>query len=86
MTRNEIIKQVNQVFSDDFEIEPKKLRPEANLFLELGLDSLDVVDLIVALQQKFSVSIRDDERIRDIRTLEDLYTFIETISKTIKKS
>jgi len=84
MKRSEIIERVNEVFLDDFEIEPEQLRPEANLFLELGLDSLDVVDLVVALQKKFSVSIRDDERIRDIRTLEDLYTFIETISETIE--
>ncbi|MBW2570375.1 MAG: acyl carrier protein, partial [Deltaproteobacteria bacterium] len=43
---------------------------------DLGLDSLDIVDLIVALQQKFGVKIRNDERARDIRTLEDVYKFI----------
>ena len=85
MKRSEIIKRVNEVFLDEFEIEPEQLGPEANLFLELGLDSLDVVDLVVALQKKFSVSIRDDERIRDIRTLGDLYAFIESISETIDK-
>ena len=81
MQRSEIIERVNKVFLDDFEMELEQLTPEANLFLELGLDSLDVVDLVVALQKKFNVSIRDDERIRDIRTLQDLYGFIESIAQ-----
>jgi acyl carrier protein len=84
MERSEIVRQVNEVFLDDFEMEQDQLVPEANLFLELGLDSLDVVDLVVALQKKFDVSIRDDERIRDIRTLNDLYVFIESIGAEMK--
>ena len=80
MQRDQIIERVNEVFQEDFEMEPQQLLPEANLFTELGLDSLDVVDLVVALQKKFDVSIRDDERIRDIRTMEDLYSFIEALA------
>ena len=80
MQRDQIIERVNEVFQEDFEMEPHQLLPEANLFTELGLDSLDVVDLVVALQKKFDVSIRDDERIRDIRTMEDLYSFIEALA------
>lgn len=80
MQRDRITEQVNEVFQEDFEMEPQQLVPEANLFTELGLDSLDVVDLVVALQKKFDVSIRDNERIRDIRTLKDLYSFIESLA------
>lgn len=79
MQREKIVEQVNEVFLEDFEMEPDQLVPEVHLFTELGLDSLDVVDLVVALQKKFNVSIRDDERIRDIRVLNDLYDFIETL-------
>ena len=53
--------------------------PDANIFLDLGLDSLDTVDLVVAIQKKFGVQIRDDERVRSIRTLGDVYQFIEVI-------
>jgi acyl carrier protein len=79
MQREKIVELVNEVFLEDFEMEHDQLVPEVHLFTELGLDSLDVVDLVVALQKKFDVSIRDDERIRDIRTLNDLYDFIEAI-------
>lgn len=79
MTREEIVTTINTVFEESFEIEPERLVPEANIFLELGLDSLDTVDLVVAIQKKFGVQIRDDERVRSIRTLGDVYQFIEVI-------
>ncbi len=79
MTREEIMATVNRVFAESFEIEPERLVPEANIFLDLGLDSLDMVDLVVALQKRFAVQVRDDERVRAIRTLGDVYAFIEKI-------
>ena len=79
--KEEIITLTNEVFAQEFEHEKEKLVPEAQLFDDLGLDSLDVVDLIVGLQQKFDVSIRDDERIRSIRTLQDVHEFVYTIQE-----
>ena len=51
------------------------------IFDDLGLDSLDIVDLIVALQQKFGVKIRDDERVRSIRNLDDIYNYIHRLGE-----
>ncbi len=76
MTEQEIIQLTNQVFEESFEIEKELLKPETNIFEDLGLDSLDVVDLVVALQEKFGVKIRNDERIKNIRSLGDIYNFI----------
>mgnify|MGYP000865456665 CR=1 FL=1 len=81
MTREEIVAATNAVFAESFEIEPERLVPEANIFQDLGLDSLDIVDLVVALQKRFAVQLRDDARIRSIRTLGDVHAFIETIRK-----
>ena len=77
--RKDIISKTNEVFVQEFEMKPEQLVSEAQIFAELGLDSLDTVDLIVAIQKKFGVKIRGDERVRDIRTLNDLYDFIEGI-------
>ena len=76
MTKEEVIRKTNEVFEKSFEIAADRLKPEAHIFNDLGLDSLDIVDLVVALQKQFSVTIRDDERVRDIRTLGDVYNFI----------
>jgi acyl carrier protein len=79
MTEQEIIDKTKEVFRESFEIEEEKLKPEMGIFDDLGLDSLDIVDLVVALQQKFGVRIRDDERVRNIRTLGDIFQFIGAI-------
>ncbi|MCP4344448.1 MAG: acyl carrier protein [Desulfobacterales bacterium] len=76
---SQIEKMINEVFQEFFEIEEDDLKPEANIFEDLGLDSLDVVDLVVALQKKFGVEIRTDEKIKEIRTLEDISNFIREL-------
>lgn len=76
MTEQEIIDAINRVFEESFEIEKAKLQPQAHIFNDLGLDSLDIVDLIVALQKSFGVNIRNEESVRNIRTLGDVYQFI----------
>ena len=79
MTEQFIIDTTNKVFEESFEIDKERLVPEAHIFTDLGLDSLDIVDLIVALQNSFGVKIRNEEKVRDIRTLQDLYHFLSTI-------
>ena len=86
MEEREIIDIVNGVFVEFFEIEKEELQADKNIFVDLGLDSLDVVDLVVALQKKFKVKIRKDERIRNLRILEDLYNYVVLLKKEGKKS
>ncbi|NQU74298.1 MAG: acyl carrier protein [Candidatus Omnitrophica bacterium] len=85
MVEQDIIRKVNEVFTDSFEIPSGKLVLEANIFKDLGLDSLDIVDLVVSLQKKFGVIIRDDDRVRTVRTLGDIYNFIQLIKTETKK-
>jgi len=86
MTKDEIIEKTNEVFVDAFEMDPERLLPEAHVFNDLGLDSLDTVDLVVALQKKFGVRIRDDERVRDIRTLGDIHAFVAALKAEGERS
>ncbi len=81
MNEQEIIDITNKVFEESFEIEKERLKPEAHIFTDLGLDSLDIVDLVAELQKSFGVSIRNEEKVRDIRTLQDVYGFISAIKK-----
>jgi acyl carrier protein len=85
MIDQEIINKINRVFEESFEIEKERLVPQAHIFTDLGLDSLDIVDLVVALQNAFGVKIRNEEKVRDIRTLQDIYQFISSL-KTEGKS
>ncbi len=72
--------RVKRVLMEEFELAEDVLTPQASLYTDMGLDSLDSVDLVVALEREFKFKVVrtvDEERIRAIRTLEDLYGFIE---------
>ncbi len=65
----------------EFELAEPDLNANANLYTDLGLDSLDTVDLVVALEREFGFKVNravDDERIGQLRSLQDLYAFIRT--------
>jgi acyl carrier protein len=79
MTDAELIEAVNDVFVDSFEIPRDQITPQAHIFGDLGLDSLDIVDLVAAIQKRFSINLRDDERIRSIRSMDDLYKYLIVI-------
>ena len=58
-----------------------QLTPQANLKDDIGLDSLDAVDMVVVLEQKFHINIRQGYDLRSIVTLQNLYDFIEKIAQ-----
>ena len=76
MTDDRVERMVCEVFADAFEVPAEKLRPEAHIFRDLGLDSLDMVDLVVALQKKFGVQVHGSTEVRQVQTLGDLCAFI----------
>ena len=77
LTRDEIIEAVNGTLVNEMELDPADLSPEKTFFDDLGLDSLDMVDLMIGLQRKFGVSLRENEEIKQVRTLGDVYDFFE---------
>jgi acyl carrier protein len=54
-------------------VDPSEVKPEANLFDDLGCDSLDHVELIMAAEEEFGISISDDvaEKIITVQGLTD---------------
>ena len=71
-TRDEIVETVNRVVEEEFEAEPELLVAESRLREEIGLDSLDAVDLVIALELAFGFRIPAEE-VKEIRTLGDVY-------------
>lgn len=77
MDRETIMRDVIEAMVEEFELNLADMKPEANLYDDLGLDSLDAVDMVIVLENTFGLRIRDDQAIRDIRTLDDILEFIE---------
>lgn len=71
MTKDEIFTQMKEILVETFELDPKKITPDALLFENLDLDSIDAVDLIVKLQQISGKKI-DPETFKQVRTVQDV--------------
>ena len=82
MDKQEVASRINRIFVDAFEIAPERITPEAHIFTDLGLDSLDIAELMMSLQEAFSIQIRDGEEVRAVRTVDELCDFI---LKTVEK-
>ena len=76
MTDAEIIEIINNSMVEEFELDAEAMTPDAHLVKDLEMDSLDFVDLVVVLQEAFSVKLRNDPNIRQIQTLGDLHNLI----------
>ena len=75
-----IIKIVNSVLEEEFEITAESLKPEALIYEDIGLDSLDAVDLVGRVVMELGVRIEEEDA-RQLRTLEDVYKIIEKLLK-----
>lgn len=76
MTDQQIVEQINRSLAEEFEFDLAEMTPETTLFQDMGLDSLDVVDLVIVLESAFGMKIREEEAIRKIRTLGDIHAFV----------
>ena len=76
MTRQEIIEQVNNLLEEEFEVEQSEFAPDANLKETLGLDSINLVDLIALVQMTYKITIPVED-LKKIQTFADLYDYIE---------
>lgn len=75
MQNEEIINKINQLLIEEIEIDEDQIRNEADLKDDLGIDSLDFVDLFVIIENHFGFKMKAEE-MTDIKTLQDFYDYI----------
>ncbi|WP_286174736.1 acyl carrier protein [Cytophaga sp. FL35] len=76
LTKEEIVEKINLFLIDEFEVDEDEIKPEANLKEALDLDSLDFVDLVVAVESNFGVKLVGEDFI-NVHTLQNFYDLIE---------
>ena len=77
MTRTEIEGRVKAFLIDDLEIEEDKIFPESLLKEDMGIDSLDYVDIVVIVEKNFGFKIKPQE-MTNVKTLAQFYDYIES--------
>jgi acyl carrier protein len=84
MTDQEIIDLINTTVANEFELNMDDMVPGAVLKDDLGLDSLDRVDMVIVLEKAFNFKIREEEAVREINTLSDIHNFVINKKRELK--
>ena len=76
MNREEIEAKVRDFLIEDLEIEEEKISGEARLKEDIGIDSLDFVDIVVIVEKKFGFKIKPEE-MSNVKTYTQFIDYIE---------
>lgn len=77
---NSIEERVTDIVVEQLGLERDKVHPESKFVDDLGADSLDTVELVMALEEEFEIEIPDEEA-EKITTLREAISYIETHAK-----
>ena len=72
----DIFEKVREIIAEQLEIDPEEITPEATFLEDLGADSLDAVELVMAIESEFDISV-PDEALEQLKTVQDLLDAIE---------
>lgn len=80
MNKHDIYQEVATLLNTLFEIDPDEIRPEARLYEDLELDSIDAVDMVVHLQKRTGRKIKP-EAFRAVRTVQDVVDAVDQLMR-----
>lgn len=75
MADTALIQKINETLADEFEVDIELIQPDAPLMQTLELDSLDLVDMVVLIEQNFGFTLKAQD-FAGINTFQDFYDFI----------
>ncbi len=74
---SELLEKIKKIVSEQLDVDPEQVVPEASFVDDLGADSLDLTELIMAMEDEFDLEI-DDEEAQKLRTVQDVINYIES--------
>ncbi|MET4676642.1 MULTISPECIES: acyl carrier protein [unclassified Luteibacter] len=78
LTYDDVLVRLRAVLQETFEIDPAKVTPEANLFTDLELDSIDAIDLAIQVQDMTGTRIKPED-FKSVRTVGDVVATVQTL-------
>lgn len=75
MRIEDITEKIRVTLADEFETDIDLIQPDANLMKVLRLDSLDMVDMVVLIEQNFGFSVTSKDFV-GVQTVQDFYNFV----------
>jgi acyl carrier protein len=80
MSTSAIEAKVKGIIADQLGVGEDEIKPESSFIEDLGADSLDIVELVMAMEEEFEVEIPDEEA-ENIKTVGDAINYINTHKK-----
>ena len=77
MDMKQLEEKVKDIIVEELGVERDKLKPEASFMEDLGADSLDTVELVMAFEKEFDIDIPDEEA-EKLRTVGDALNYLHT--------
>ncbi|MDR3039106.1 MAG: acyl carrier protein [Candidatus Adiutrix sp.] len=77
---SDITSRVINVVAEQLSVEASEIRPESSFQEDLGADSLDLVELIMAMEEEFDIKI-DDDAAQKLKTVQKAVDFINSLAK-----
>jgi acyl carrier protein len=77
---SEIPAKVKEVIVEQLGVDAEKVRSEASFIDDLGADSLDIVELVMAMEEEFDIEIPDEEA-EKLKTVNDVVSYLQTKGK-----
>ncbi len=81
MLENDVEKEIISIISDVSGFEQKEITPEANFYKDLEVDSIKAIEITVAIEKKFKISVRDE----DVPNITTVKQAVELVSKLINQ-
>lgn len=75
-----IFETVKGIIAEQLGIDANRIKPESDIINDLGLDSLDIVELVMTLEEKWNI-VADDDDIKTLKTVSDVVKYIEANAK-----
>jgi len=72
---DQVLKKVAEYLTTDFEIPFEKIKPNAHLFKDLALDSIDALDWFAAMESEIGLPIVEEE-LKRVRTVQDVVDYV----------
>jgi len=71
-----LFEEIREVVSEQLGVKPEEVKPEASFIDDLGADSLDTVELVMALEERFNIEIPDEDA-EKMQRVSDVIEYIE---------
>lgn len=72
--------KVIKIIEEQLGVDPERVKPEASFIDDLGADSLDIVELVMAMEEEFDLEIPDEDA-EKLRTVQDVMSYLESKGK-----